>query len=63
MKIKWKQPRILQSQPKQNLKLNKIEVMFSLIMCLLPPRVFHSFCLNPPLFIIPSLPYSQQMVN
>ena len=43
--------------------LNLIEVMVSLIMCPLSPRVSHSFCLNPPLFINPSLPYSQLTVS
>lgn len=39
----------------KNLKLNKIEVMLSLIMCLSSKRS-HAFCLNPPLFTILSLP-------
>ena len=63
MEIKWKQPKRVQSQSKQNLKpkpnrgnglLNHVSTF---------PRVFHSFCLNSPLFTNPSLPYSQPMVS
>ena len=63
MEIKWKQPIPLQSQPNQILKPSQNRVMVSLVMCPISPRVPHSFCLNPPLFTNPSLPYSQQMVS
>ena len=63
MEIKRKQPIPLQSQPRQNLKPKPNRGHGLLNHVYTFSKRFSSFCLNPPLFANPSLPYSQQMVS